>query len=587
MAGFTAKEESFKVFESEKLLNIPLFQRKYVWKEENWQELFESFFNGKRFGFLGSVLVQRKTYDAGSGELDVIDGQQRLTTISLLVMALYDSLDSEKQTNAVDGIHNILFSKGTYEKEYRPKLHHSKYDKEDYNKVIKLNRPEGLIDQNKSEGIIGCYNYFTSRLKEKKSEEIEDVFDNIISGRDKIWVVITLDREMDEQTIFDTLNNSGVSLTAGDTIKNYLFKKAHDIYNNYYGDKEEAERKLIELHDYTWEKAFSKTQELSDYWDKIKVTGRVKRINLDLFLFSFGIVRGIFTTYENSISDLSQMYKKYINTLNTKEEIDELLKNIYSYSLTYKNSFDCIDSETLFSYSKDNVLERLMHLNKYLELSSFNPYILKMLRDYENDTDTLMKKLHMLEKYLIYNNLTKDLSKLKNYNKMCMTIINDPNKLEQECLEIDLNIPFVYLNDITNKMARFYLFWVELYRRSENHDEPKLQDTYSLEHIMPQKWRDNWFPKDNSIVNSMFIENRENHLYKIGNMTLLKGKLNTSISNKALKDKIEKMRPYATLKITKEDIIDVYDSGDKVWDEDKIDNRTKEIENTIKSLFFY
>ena len=110
------------------------------------------------------------------------------------------------------------------------------------------------------------------------------------------------------------------------------------------------------MHETTWEAAFSKTQELSDYWDKIKVTGRVKRLNLDLFLFSFGIVKGIFTTYKNSISELSQMYKNYINTLETKEEIDELLNSIYSYSLIYKNSFDCVDQETLFNYSKDNVI---------------------------------------------------------------------------------------------------------------------------------------------------------------------------------------------------------------------------------------
>lgn len=587
MAGFTAKEESFKVFESEKNLNIPLFQRKYVWKEENWQELFDSFFQNKTFGFLGSILVQRKTIDAGSGELEVIDGQQRLTTISILVMAIYDSLDEEKRENTLDCIHNILFSKKTYEREYRPKINHSKYDKEDYNKVIKLNREQGTIDRNIEDGIIGCYNYFKSRLSEISSDKIEDVFDNIITGRNKIWVVITLDRDMDEQTIFDTLNNSGVSLTAGDTIKNYIFKKAHEIYNRYYESPLEAENKLIELHNSTWENAFSNTKDLNEYWDKIKVTGRVKRINLDLFLYSFGIVKGIYTTYENSISELSSKYKKYIDTIDTKEEMDSLLKEIYIYSLTYRNSFDCIDSDTLFKYSRDNVIERLIHLISYLQITAFNPYILKMLKDYENDTDTLIKKLHLLEKYLVYNNLTKDTTKIKNYNKMCMTIINDPNKLEKECFEMDLTKPFILLDDITNKMARFYLFWIELYRRNENHDEVKLQDVYSLEHIMPQKWRQEWFPDKSENINSEFIENREKNVYRIGNMTLLKGKLNTSMSNKKFSDKVEKMRPYAALKITKEDIINQYDSGAKVWDEKRINKRTKKFENMIKDIFLY
>ena len=103
---------------------------------------------------------------------------------------------------------------------------------------------------------------------------------------------------------------------------------------------------------------------------------------------------------------------------------------------------------------------------------------------------------------------------------------------------------------------------------------------------MPQKWQQNWIP-DNIIKWFEFMENRNNHIYKIGNMTLLKEKLNASISNKSYKDKIEKMRPFATLKITKEDIIDLYDSKDFTWDEDKIDIRTKEITKDIKNIFFY
>ena len=281
------------------------------------------------------------------------------------------------------------------------------------------------------------------------------------------------------------------------------------------------------------------------------------------------------------------MYKKYINSITSKEEIDSLLSDIYSYSLIYRNSFDCIDSDTLFEYSQDNVLERLTHLMSYLELTAFNPYVLKMLKDYENDTNMLIKKLHLLEKYLVYNNLTKDSSKTKNYNKMCMTIINDPNKLEKECFEMDLEKPFVFLDDITNKMARFYLFWIELYRRTENHDEVKLQDVYSLEHIMPQKWRQEWFPDKSEQINPTFIENREKSIYKLGNMTLLKGKLNTSISNKKFSDKIEKMRPYAALKITKEDIIQPYDSGVKIWDEKRIDKRTNRFNKMIKDIFLY
>ncbi|MCI8460265.1 MAG: DUF262 domain-containing protein, partial [Bacilli bacterium] len=98
MAGFTAKEERFTIFNSEKKLKIPFFQRKYVWKEENWDELFDNFFVKEEPGFLGSILVQRNVIGAGSSVLDVIDGQQRLTTISILIMAIYDSINNETKT---------------------------------------------------------------------------------------------------------------------------------------------------------------------------------------------------------------------------------------------------------------------------------------------------------------------------------------------------------------------------------------------------------------------------------------------------------------------------------------------------------
>lgn len=585
MATFKAKDESFRVFEPEKKLIIPLFQRKYVWAKDNWEELYDSFFGKSNFDFLGSIIVQRKNYETGSGELDVIDGQQRLTTISILIMAIYDSLDKEKKENAIDGIHSILFSKGTYEKEYHPKLNHSRYDKENYNKIVKLNREPNIINSEETEGIIGCYNYFVNRLANESKEKIEDVFDNIITGRDKIWVVITLDSNMDEQTIFDTLNNSGVTLTAGDTIKNYIFKKARDLYGKFYENYDEAENKLIELHDSTWGKAFSCSEEVSKYWDKIKITGRIKRTNIDLFLFCYGVIRGIFTSYKNNISELVTTYKEYIDSIESIEELDDFLEEMYLYSLTYMNSFDCIESESLFNYSTDNVLERLIHLISYLDMSTFNPYILKILKDYENDTDTMTKKLHLLEKYLVYRNLTKEST--KNYNKMCMTIMNDPNKLEQECFDLDMNAHFTFLDDITNKMARFYLFWVELYRRKEEDDENKLQDVYSLEHIMPVKWKEHWFPQNPKEINPEFINSREMHVYKLGNMTLLKGKLNTSISNREYSFKIEKMRPFATLKITKDDIINQYDLGNRKWNENKIDDRTKELSAEIKNIFLY
>ena len=189
MAGFTAKEERFTIFNSEKKLKIPFFQRKYVWKEENWDELFDNFFVKEEPSFLGSILVQRNVIGAGSGVLDVIDGQQRLTTISILIMAIYDSINSETKKNAKAEMLNALCSKATFHSEYTPKLEHSKFDKSDYEKVICFEKNKEDF-AGKEEGILGCYNHFIKRLSDISDKKKEKVLDDFLNGNYLIWVII-------------------------------------------------------------------------------------------------------------------------------------------------------------------------------------------------------------------------------------------------------------------------------------------------------------------------------------------------------------------------------------------------------------
>lgn len=170
MVGFNAHERSFTIFNNEKQLVIPFFQRKYVWKEDNWNDMFDNFFEKEEPGFLGSILVQRNEIEAGSGKLDVIDGQQRLTTLSILVMAIYDSIQNDKKQNSKDEMYNALFSKEIFETEYKPKLMHSKFDKDDYDKIINFNKNRDDF-KDKKDGIIGCYNYFINRLLNYSDEK--------------------------------------------------------------------------------------------------------------------------------------------------------------------------------------------------------------------------------------------------------------------------------------------------------------------------------------------------------------------------------------------------------------------------------
>lgn len=602
MAGFTAKEERFTIFNSEKKLKIPFFQRKYVWKEENWDELFDNFFVKDEPSFLGSILVQRNVIGAGSGVLDVIDGQQRLTTISILIMAIYDSINSETKENARAEMLNALFSKATFHSEYTPKLEHSKFDKSDYEKVICFEKNKEDF-AGKEEGILGCYNHFIKRLSDISDKKKEKVLDDFLNGNYLIWVIITLDKEMDEQSIFDTLNNSGVSLTASDTIKNFIFKKVDEIYDEKYpSDSVTSFQAMNKLYEDNWEQVFIKDDDTESYWNSEVITGRIKRTKLDLFLYCFGVIKGFFSQYDNNISDLTKVYKNYLaNEITTIEKVNDFLADLKKTAIIFKDNFENDSKETLYNYDKDNVLHRLLHLLKVNDVTTFHPLILKVLYDHENNIDLINKKLHLLEKYLLINYLNEDTSKIKNYNKMCMTMINDDAKLAEEVQEVSSDIKFTLLNHISNNFATYFLFWVELFRRTDSDDESSLKYVYSLEHIMPKKWKENWFDDIGNGLKDVngtqldvpqSIEYRDNHINMLGNMTLLKGKLNSSISNKNFATKIIKIKEYASLKITKNDIVDRYYSKDKeekinAWNEKLIEERNKKLrEEIIKALLY-
>lgn len=605
MAGFIANERNYTIFNSEKKLIIPFFQRKYVWKEENWDELFDNFFVKDEPGFLGSILVQRNDIDAGVHALDVIDGQQRLTTISILVMAIYDSISNNSKENAKAEMLNALFSKETFNSEYTPKLQHSKFDKADYDKIICFDKDMEQI-KGKTKGILGCYNHFIERLKEIPESKKEKVLSDFLNGTYLIWVVITLDKEMDEQSIFDTLNNSGVSLTASDTIKNCIFKKVDELYDFKYQNNTRASFEAMnQLYEDNWESVFIKDDETEAYWNSEIVTGRIKRSKLDLFLYCFGVIKGFFSQYDNNISDLTKVYKNYMaHSIKSPEDINTFLGDLKRTAVIFKNNFENEDKETLYTYDKEKVLPRLLHLLKVNDVTTFHPFILKVLCDYENDSETINNKLHLLEKYLIINYLNEDSTKIKNYNKMCMTMIGDEKKLKEEVDEVSSDIRYTLFNHISNNFATYFLFWIELHRRSldkEKVDEESLKYVYSLEHIMPKKWKEYWFDDINNGLKDVngnqldvpqSIEYRDNHINMLGNMTLLKGKLNTSISNKDFATKIVKIKEYASLKITKDDIVDKYYSKDeeekiRSWNESLIEKRNKEFKDEIKETLLY
>ena len=177
-----AKERPLSFIKGQKVFKIPFFQRGYVWDEENWQELWEELVSSKSDCFLGSIILKEdKTYSRSDITYKiVIDGQQRLTTLTILLRALNDHLYDEDSTEATsemfvdDDFEDFLFYVKTLRtaegkrKERTQKLISSKIDGESYKSIIAgeyRNTWETSIPENGEENkLLRCYRFFRKLL---------------------------------------------------------------------------------------------------------------------------------------------------------------------------------------------------------------------------------------------------------------------------------------------------------------------------------------------------------------------------------------------------------------------------------------
>jgi uncharacterized protein with ParB-like and HNH nuclease domain len=572
-------------------MGIPFFQRSYVWGEDNWQDLIDEFLSDHANNFLGSIILKQER--APSGELNrvsIIDGQQRLTTISLLIKAIYDKFDKKTKENTLETIHNYLFYKPSEtDGRYEVKIEHSHYDSEVYRMIIQSGIDGYYIDEsdiNRQHRIYQCYQYFLNSLESKYKEQSEFLFNKILKRDNNIFVVIDLDEKDDEQTIFDTLNNSGVRLSPADIIKNSIFKRAIQLM---------GENEAIRFYENTWDRTFSHDEDDAEYWGEEFSTGRMKRSNIEIVLHSVAIIKGFYNPDKNSLSELSKLYKDEISKFSTYQELREFLDEIISYSRIYKKNIIATDRTTIFSFEND--FQRLIHILNTLEFSTFHPFILYVLKRYDDNKEVRDEITRKLEKFLVRRVVSRD--DTRSFNKLSRDFIQDLSVLDTKLMETKIDSIRQGLRSISNQNATLLLFWIELKRRwNKKEDITDLKYTYSLEHIMPKKWNEFWgkipmkVKENGTTMNDQEANaDRDEKIKWIGNMTLLTSSLNTSLRNHTFVDKVmgdgkkKGMKSYSDLLITKQDVIEPFDRGDKIWDEDKIKMRQAKLEGEFQEIW--
>ncbi len=566
--GIEAKQYPASFF-SKFELKIPYFQRRYVWDEENnWERFYDNFMKKEVPGFIGSIILQGYKGKYGENPAKIIDGQQRITTFSLFLLALYMNVPKTDQDGCKSKVEQILFSQNMSNYKYTPRLELGYLDKNSYKEIFDYNKfinGENIeIDDStieKDDMVKKCYKYFNDKFKvEDENKKIEVLKKLVFNDNIEFYVGITIDETDDEQVIFDTLNTTGKPLTNADTIKNYLFEKELRLVlveENMKNDIDKAYNYVEKRYKETWYKHFENDEDhnkkLDALWNKKVTLGiSVKRVYIDMFLHAYVIILGKYGL-QNNLDELVKIYKKIIDEINTKDELEKFIDEICNYAEKYRIYFMQPTEEKEYRYDTTNesIIDRILLTNT----STFYPYILYLLLNYEGQK--LTEELHKVEKYLYLDLIYRiNPNSEKNYNKLALQFLNkkkngeeDNDSIEEKIKEIEERIKLgsqpIGLYNIDNQTAKRLLFIIELYRSYSRANSDKHNETFSfpddsqLEHIMPRKWRNNW--KDelcNCTESGKELKEyeekasyRDEKLKYLGNMTILKGKLNASISD--------------------------------------------------------
>jgi uncharacterized protein with ParB-like and HNH nuclease domain/predicted transport protein len=480
---------------SVKQFTIPIYQRTYDWSKQECKELFNAILkagknNEQKEYFIGSIVyVKDDPYQATAfNKVNVIDGQQRLTTITLILKAIQEHMKKKNIPKIADDT-----SSEEIEKEYL--LNIDKDEEKHYKLILTRSDKETLFNVLKSreyskdysENIRENYEFFTNLLEE---HDIDEIFRGIL----KLSIIdVSLDPRYDNaQLIFESLNSTGKALEQSDLIRNYMLmgldkKQQDEIYTEYW---------------YPIEEAFSESESDSIF---------------DAFLRDYLTIK---TNTIPKFGDIYEAFKKYSLDKKTRELVADVSKYAKHFVKIHLEKEEDVD-----------LRQAIKDINE-LEVNVSYPFLLCVYEDFINEEITkedFLKILKLIESYIFRRSicgmptasLNKTFSRL--YKK-----VNKDNYVESVQASILLldkyrSIPnneefrtlFVEKDIYNYKKVKYVLRKLENSGRKKELVDP---DNYTIEHIMPQKedMTEEWKTE----LGENWEKIHERYLHTIGNLTL-------------------------------------------------------------------
>ena len=497
---------------SKKRFIIPVYQRNYDWKTENCRQLYDDLVkvikNDRISHFFGSI-VSVYNPSGRATEFLVIDGQQRLTTVSLLMLAMYNLIENDIVKPRDESLGRQIYEDFLVDKfqpkETRMKLKPVKNDRNAFGKLFSHEK-----DHIRDSNLTINYNYFYDRIQ-KREIEIDDLFDAIC----RLEIInVVLNHEDNPQLIFESLNSTGVDLSEGDKIRNFiLMGLPTNTQNEYY----------------------------ESFWNPIEECTKY-----DVSSF----VRDYLSIKQQNIPSQKRIYldfKDYVERINIP--IKDLLEELLAYAERYKI--------LLQGGTPSKALNGCISRLNRLETTVTRPFFLEVLRLYDHNKLTLDQVAEIFktaESYLLRRTIC-DLP-TNALNKIFLMLHREI--MRYDGTDSDYVEKFKYTLKIKKERARFpddeefsnafserpvYLMnsknKIYILERLENAGTDEDKDVYrhcdegeySIEHIMPQHLTPAW-------VKSLGPDSEEIHeiwLHRIANLTLTA--YNSKYSNSSFEEK--------------------------------------------------
>lgn len=627
-----------EMFEKQRRYVVPLFQRPYVWEQEDqweplWQDITgraEAIIEREAWGsrsdrienhFLGAVVLnQIKVYGRQVDTVEVIDGQQRLTTLQLLLAAFRDVVKGTSETRLHDDLTRLTENGGVRDSEVeRFKVWPTNADRSDFGASLvagsvadleakyPLHRRKYARKCDPRPRLVEAYLFFARRIGEfcseapaETAETTETAGESVTSvfSADRAYalfealkrhiqlVVIELEDDDDPQVIFETLNARGVPLLPSDLIRNFVFLRATQQNEN-----------PEELYNTQWKEYDERPAEANAgkserFWKQMERQGRVKRTRLDLFMHHYVQYR---SAQDLSIGHLFQAFRSWWETEPTRSVAAEL-KELRQHSDVFAK---------MLVPEGDGRTALFARRLQTLDTSTVYPVLLLLLvggkdRVVAGDLDGIVTDL---ESYLV-RRMVCDLG-TKNYNRFFLSMLqklrSSADPISRATIQQMLLAPEGSAGEWPDD-KKFTKAWMEkpLYEtlkpmrcamlleavdramRTSKQEDVTINGRLTVEHVLPQQWSPPAWPEppiDAGNNDETATERRERLLHSIGNLTLLTQELNSSVSNGPFSTKRPEIANQSTLRLN------TFFQNVTTWDEAEIEKRGEELLKHAKHIW--